>query len=113
MYLDQVTKTESVAAATEWVKEIVGVRDTSHIVRVDWVLAPWGRVQGVFLDVESHLPSSPHPADQMSLFHPSPLPSDLEGLQFRGDISLMRLCPCRLSVWCPLFSQQKVWVSCY
>lgn len=63
MYLDQVTKTESVAAATEWVKEIVGVRDTSHIVRVDWVLAPWGRVQGVFLGVKSYLPSSPHPAD--------------------------------------------------
>ena len=25
----------------------------------------------------------------------------------------MRLCPCRLPVWYSLFSQQKVWVSCY
>ena len=80
MYLDQVTKTESVAAATEWVKEIVGVRDTSHIVRVDWVLAPWGRVQGVFLGVKSYLPSSPHSVEQRGLFHPPPPPSALEAL---------------------------------
>ena len=72
MYLD-VIKTESITAATEWVKESWGgrVRGTIHIsclftslcVRVDPVLTPWGRVQGVFLDVKSHLPSSPHPAD--------------------------------------------------
>ena len=72
-----VTKTESVAAASQWVKECVGDRGNTWIsclfisslcVREDVLSAPWGRVQGVFLDVKSHLPSSPHPAEQTSLF---------------------------------------------
>ena len=82
-----VTKTESVSAATEWVKERVGDRGTAtclvcllfSLCEGHWLSASWGRVQGVFLDVKSHLPSSPHSADQTSLFQLSPLPPDLEG----------------------------------
>ena len=84
-----ITKTESVAVATEWVKERVGDRGTAHISCLftsslcegHWLSGPWGRVQGVFLDVKSHLPSSCHSADQTSLFQLSPLPPDFEGLQ--------------------------------
>ena len=62
---------QSVSTATKWVKECVGDRGTTHIfclctslcVRGDPLSAPWGIIQGVFLDVKSHLPSSPHPAD--------------------------------------------------
>ena len=84
-----ITKTESVAVATEWVKERVGDRGTAHISCLftsslcegHWLSGPWGRVQGVFLHVKSHLPSSCHSADQTSLFQLSPLPPDFEGLQ--------------------------------
>lgn len=38
------------------------------------------RFQSVSQDVKSYLPSSPHSADQMSLFHPWPPPPDLEAL---------------------------------
>ena len=55
--------------------------------RGDPLTATWGRFQSVSRTWKFHLPSSPHPADQRSLFHPTPNTPWPEALQFRESFS--------------------------
>lgn len=64
--------------------------------------------QHIFQDLMSYYLCAPHPAYWLSLlfFHCAP-PPNLGALQFQGECAPMRICPCRIPVYCVPSSLSK------
>ena len=72
------------------------------------VVSSLGNIPSCFYDLKSHLPSSPHRADQPNLCHPIPPPPDLASIVWGRDfpdetVSLQTTClvspPVSAKVW--------------